>query len=242
VHTVALLMAGGRGDRMRASGVDLPKPLVPVRGVPLVEHNLHQLLRHGVRHVVVAVPAAEPSIESFVTARLAPMTEAAGGKLRILVETTPLGNIGCAGQLHGLSDAVLAVYADNLTTLDLQAITTHHENSGAALTLATHSEPFKLPYGRLEIVDGRVVGYAEKPTIQVPVCSAITVLGPAALAALPADRPTGLADLTSALLERGESVSAFPHDAAWVDVNDATGVQRAERVLDENPHDFAPRR
>jgi NDP-sugar pyrophosphorylase family protein len=195
-----------------------------------------------VLEVVVAVPAAEPSIERFVSTRLAPIATEAGAQLRVLVETTPLGNIGCAGQLHGAADAVLAVYSDNLTTLDLRAITAHHQDSGAALTLATHLEPFRLPYGRLEIVDGRVVSYAEKPTIQVPVSSAVTVLGPAALAALPADRPTGLVDLTCALLDRDEPVVAFPHDAAWVDVNDATGVQRAENLLDANPHEFAPRR
>lgn len=228
-------MAGGRGERMRASGVDLPKPLVPVRGVPLVAHNLHALLRDGLRDVVVAVPASEPDVGAYARGPLAALARDAGATLEVLVEDVPLGNIGAAGRLHGRAEALLVVYADNLTSLDLGAVLRRHADSGAALTLATHEEPFRLPYGRLEVVDGRVVDYAEKPVLRVPVCSAVSVLGPAATAALPADRPTGLVDLTRALLARGEPVAAHVHDAAWVDVNDAAALARAEALLEGSP-------
>lgn len=224
---------------MRASGVDLPKPLVPVRGVPLVERNLHQLLRHGMREVVVAVPVVPETVGAYVRERLDPSARAMGARLRLLTEATPLGNIGCAGQLSGLADAVLVVYADNLTTLDLTAVLRHHDHRGAALTLAAHDQPFRLPYGRLEITAGRVTAYAEKPTISLTVSSAVSVLGPAALTVLATGRPTGLVDLTTELLRRGELVTAYRHQAPWVDVNDAADLRRAERLVDEHPGDFA---
>jgi NDP-sugar pyrophosphorylase family protein len=238
VATVALLMAGGRGERMRASGVEVPKPLVPVRGTPLIEHNLRQLLRHGLDEIVVSVPGDGGPIGEYADGRLAAVASAAGARLRVLAEEVPLGNIGCAGLLHGEWD-VLAVYADNLTSLDLGDVLRHHGESGAALTLAAHDEPFRLPYGRLEIADGSVVGYSEKPTISVTVCSAVVVLGPDATAVLPPDRPAGLVDLTVDLLRRGLRVSAYRHAAPWVDVNDADGVRRAEALLDEHPALFA---
>jgi NDP-sugar pyrophosphorylase family protein len=231
-------MAGGRGERMRASGVDVPKPLVPVRGVALAEHNLRQLLRHGLDDLVVAVPGGDGPVARFAEGRLAELAAEHGARLRVLAEERPLGNIGCAGQLHGEGD-VLVVYADNLTTLDLGAVLRHHAESGAALTLAAHDEPFRVPYGRLELADGRVVGYAEKPTIAVTVCSAIAVLGPGATGALPADRPTGLVDLTVELLRRGLPVAAYRHEAPWVDVNDASAVERAEALLDAHAAEFA---
>lgn len=238
MSAVALLMAGGRGERMRASGVALPKPLVPVRGVPLLERSLCQLIRHGLLDVVVAVPTEPTVIGEFVQGRLTVVARAAGARVRVLTETTPLGNIGCARQLQGQADPLLVVYADNLTTLDLGAVLDHHRCSNAVLTLAAHDHPFRLPYGRLELVGDRVTAYAEKPTLPVTVCSAVSVLAPAAMAALPAGRAAGLVDLTTTLLRAGELVTAFRHAAPWVDVNDADGVRLAERLVDEQPDDF----
>lgn len=239
MRTTALLMAGGSGTRMHASGVRLPKPLVPVRGVPLIERNLHQLLRHGLVEIVVALPAVAPLLADFARERLQPLAAAAGARLRVLAEPVPLGNIGCAGAMQDVADPLLTVYADNLTTLDLRAILGHHADSGAALTLAAHDERFRLPYGRLDIVAGRVTAYREKPTMALTICSAVSVLGAAAMAALPADRPTGLVDLTEELLRRGEIVAAFRHAAGWVDVNDAAALHRAEQLVAAHPAEFA---
>src|SRR4051812_28872012 len=118
-------MAGGRGERMRASGVALPKPLVLVHGTPLVEHNLLQLLRHGFDDVVVSVPGPGGAVGGYADGRLTELASEAGARLRVLAETTPLGNIGCAGLLDGEGD-VLVVYADNLTSLDLRDVVRHH--------------------------------------------------------------------------------------------------------------------
>lgn len=224
---------------MRASGVDLPKPLVPVAGVPLIEWNLRALLRHGLDQVVVAVPGGDSAIAGYAQERLAPAAAAAGADLRVLSEATPLGNIGCAGLLRGEGD-VLVVFADNITALDLRALLNHHLASGAAMTLASHDEPFQLPYGRIELAAGdQVVAYAEKPELAVTVCSGTAVLSPVATALLPPDRPTGMADLARELLRAGLPVGAFRHQAPWVDVNDAAAIPRAERLLEQHAAAFA---
>ncbi len=241
MRTVALLMAGGRGERMRASGIDVPKPLVPVLGIPLIERNLSQLLRHDVNDVVVTVSTSEPDVIGFATGRLTDMAEAAGARLRVQTETQPLGNIGGAGLLRDVADQVLVVYADNLTTLDLTSLLQRHMHLAPALTLASHTEPFRLPYGRLEIVDDRVVSYTEKPSMGIDVCSAAVVLGQPALKALPHDSPTGLAELTTELIARGEFVAAFRHEAAWVDVNDSSALISAERLVTSHPELFGAR-
>jgi NDP-mannose synthase len=225
---------------MRASGVELPKPLVPVAGVPLIEWNLRALLLHGLDQVVVAVPAGDDAIAGFARERLAPAAAAAGASLRVLTEPTPLGNIGCAGLLRDAGD-VLVVFADNVTVLDLRALIDHHLASGAAMTLASHDEPFQLPYGRLELAGGDwVVAYTEKPELAVTVSSGTAVLSPAATGLLAADTPTGMADLARELLRAGLPVRAFRHRAPWVDVNDAAAIPRAERLLEQHAAAFAP--
>jgi len=220
--------------------VELPKPLVPVAGVPLIEWNLRALLLHGLDQVVVAVPAGDDAIAGFARERLAPAAAAAGASLRVLTEPTPLGNIGCAGLLRDAGD-VLVVFADNVTVLDLRALIDHHLASGAAMTLASHDEPFQLPYGRLELAGGdRVVAYTEKPELAVTVSSGTAVLSPAATGLLAADTPTGMADLARELLRAGLPVRAFRHQAPWVDVNDAAAIPRAERLLEQHAAAFAP--
>jgi NDP-sugar pyrophosphorylase family protein len=219
VRTIALIMAGGGGSRMSASGVAVPKPLVPVSGISLLERNVSRLQRLGFDQIVVSVSARAASIRAFIADRLPQVSE--------LVETEPLGNIGCAGQVD--ADVVLVVYADNLTDLDLNAIVEHHLADGAALTLAIHDESFRMPYGRVRVSNAGVVGYDEKPVLTVTVCSAVAVLGRRALRVL--NGPMGLVDMTNALIKDGERVAAYPHQAPWVDVNDADAILRAETLI-----------
>jgi mannose-1-phosphate guanylyltransferase len=232
-------MAGGRGERMRRSGVDAPKPLVTVAGTSLLERNVRVLLHWGFDRIVVSTPSAEPSIGSHVEA-LQPVVAAAGGDLRTLTESEPLGNIGCAGLLRGHARHVLVVFADNLTSLDLRTVVQGHRDSGAGLTLAAHEHGVRVPYGRLDLEGDRVVGYTEKPTVQVTVASAITVLGPEALAALPGDEACGLVDLTRRLVHDGVLVRAHRHEADWVDVNDSGGLEAAEALVRRHPEFFLP--
>ena len=115
----ALIMAGGSGDRMRASGSIVPKPLVEVMGVSLLERNLHQVFAAGFDHVCVSVSHATPEMGHFVRTRGLQIARAWGATLTLIEEQQPLGNIGCAGQLQGTASHVLVVYADNLTAIDL---------------------------------------------------------------------------------------------------------------------------
>ena len=133
--------------------------------------------------------------------------------------------------MAGTADEVLVTYADNLTTLDLRLVLARHRASGAALTLAAHEEPIRLPYGELEVEGGEVVGYREKPEWRPLVCSAVSVLGPAALDVPRADAPTGLVDLFHGVRRAGGHVVAFPHAAPWIDVNDAAAIRRAGELV-----------
>jgi NDP-sugar pyrophosphorylase family protein len=235
---VGLLMAGGRGERMRASGIETAKPLVSVRGATLLERNLFALLRAGLRQLVVSTPAEIPELARFVVERLMPTASSAGARLDLLEEREPLGNVGCAGLLRDRSDDVLVVYADNLTSLDLASVLRRHTGERATLTLAAHAESFRLPYGEMTIADGRVLAYAEKPSRSIPVCSGVAVLAPRALEAIAPEGPTGLVDVATRLISAGESVVAFEHDAPWVDVNDAGQVERAEALVAANAEEL----
>ena len=239
--TPALVMAGGEGTRMSGSGIAVPKPLWPVAGVPLLEHNVRRLLAAGCDHVHIAVAEHDRPVRAFITEVLTPLCRDHGVGLTEVTERVPLGNIGAAALVPTPSDGLLVVYADNLTTVDLPAIVADHAATGADLTLAAHREPFTMPFGELVVADDdptRVTTYREKPTPSFLVSSAVIVIAPSAVRLLPAGQAIGISELANRVLASGGAVRAWHHDALWVDVNDATAAARAEGVVRDHAEAF----
>ena len=237
----ALIMAGGRGDRMARSGVAEPKPLVPVAGVTLLEWNLRLLIGSGIDRVVVSVAERDARVRQFVADRLGLIGERAGVAVDELVEEPPLGNIGPAGLLAGSVDSLLVVYADNLTGVDLCQIYDDHLADDVDLTLAAHREAFAMPFGELTVDvahPDRLVAYTEKPTHVLLVSSAVMVLGPRAIERAGAEVPLGISQLAQALVDEGGQVRLWSHDAPWVDVNDRAAIERAEALVAHHPDLF----
>jgi NDP-sugar pyrophosphorylase family protein len=236
---VGVIMAGGQGLRMQTSGAQTIKPLVTVLGAPLVERNVMSLIRSGivdVRVVVATGPRAEP-IAVWCVDRGVALLAAAGGRMTVVKEDEPLGNCGglALATRGDLADAVL-LFADNLTDLDLASLVRTHRERGAALTLAVHDEPFRLPYGVVDVADGVVTAYREKPTLSVSVSSGVAVASLAARELLAG--PAGLSDLANNCVRAGHAVLAHRHSARWVDVNDTDKIEAAESMIRSAPAAF----
>lgn len=238
---VALVLAGGRGERMARSGRTLPKPLVPVAGRPLLGHALARLAEHGVTDVRLAV-ARESGDAVFAYALAA--FRGTFVHLGLLREEEPLGTAGALGRLAGVPGDVLLVNADVLTDLDLSALVAAHERSGADLTLAAHFEAWRLPFGALETdAAGRVLRYDEKPTLRRRIASGVSVVGEAARDLVgPGGERLGVPELVARALDAGLAVRTFEHEASWIDVNDEEALARAEARLAEDPDAFGAAR
>ena len=107
------------------------------------------------------------------------------------------------------------------------------EVAGAA-TIATHHQPFPIPFGMLEMAGPRVVAYREKPQLSLPISSGTYVLGRRAIDRVPAGRRFDLPALIDALLQADEAVLAYPHREPWVDVNDEAALAHAQRLFDRS--------
>ena len=236
--TLAVIMAGGRSARMRATAGPVHKALVPVLGVALLERNLCTLLAQGFRDVAVAVSAHEPDVERWVLGRGRALATAVRARLDCLKETSARGTIGAVAGLDASGRSLLVVNVDNLTALPLGKLVASHEAAGAAMTIASHVEAMRAPCGELRIADGMVTEYLEKPVTRFPASSGTYVLGAKAVTLLDDGRRWDAPDLVSELIARGERVCAFPHDAPWIDVNDRPALARAERLLAEQKDAF----
>jgi NDP-mannose synthase len=236
----ALVMAGGRSERMRAGGSGLHKGLRTVLDAPLIEHNLRALLRFGFTRLFVAVSAREEALMAWVHGHGRFLVESNSATVETLVETQPLGTIGAVAGLPREIDDVVIVSVDNLTSLDLRQLARFHRQHRAAATIATHVQPFPIPFGMLELTGNRVVAYREKPVLPVPISSGTYALHRRAIDRVPAGCRVDVPDLIEALIEADETVLAFPHQEPWIDVNDEAVLAHARRMFSEEGRQGPP--
>ena len=217
----AVIMAGGEGTRLRAVTGELPKPLVPLLGRPLMEHILRLLRGSGVTEVCAAVKYRAEEIE----ARFGDGS-ALGMKLLYRVEREALGTAGAVRNCADFvgNEDVLVLSGDAACDFDLRALFQAHRERGAAVTLALARCPEPLRYG-LAVTDGEgwIRAFVEKPdwghVVTDLVNTGIYVLSPRALAAIPEGVPFDFGrELFPLLLRRGEKLLGVAMEGYWCDV------------------------
>jgi NDP-mannose synthase len=216
--------------RMRTEGDGTHKALLPVDGVVMAEIVLLAVLAHDFRSLAVAVSAEEPELLAFVSDRLKEIAARHDAELACLVETAPLGTIGAAGTVTASEDGLLVVNVDNITAIDLRDLVRSHVASSATMTIASHEEPFRMPFGELEIDGSLVRAYREKPLHYYPVSSGTYVLSKGAIAQITPGERLDIPVLFERLAVRGLSVGVYKHAALWIDVNDHEALRRATRL------------
>jgi len=225
----AVLQAGGRGERLREVSGDVPKALLRVGGVPMVERLLRQLLQAGVLRVTVITGWKADAIERYLGSLEGLPADL---DLRVLREADARGNVGSLAQLTRDDGApVLLCFADLVTDLDFAKLAQRHRESGVAVTLASHWESHRLTLGELATEGERVVGYTEKPVKRFQICSGIAMFEPVVLDLIDGERPFGLVDLVRAALEHGHRVVHWEHGAFWRDVNTPDALQEVGRAI-----------
>ncbi|MEO7202448.1 MAG: NTP transferase domain-containing protein [Candidatus Tumulicola sp.] len=232
-------MAGGRSTRMRATAGPAHKAMIEIGEISLIERNVRQLLGFGFRTLGVVVSSAEKELHEFVVGRIAPIAAESSAQLSVFVEAAPLGNIGFVGTIKNVDD-VLVTYVDNLTGIDAKALLAHHRQMAYDLTIATHVESVPLPYGVLQLRDGLVVGYDEKPVTNFVISSGTCVVGRRARDLMPQGVRVDARELFRVCSNAGVRIGAYLHTALWVDVNDAGATQRASDLMKLHPAFMRP--
>ena len=224
----ALVMAGGRGSRLRG---DVPKPLARVLGVPLVELALRRLHRAGLRDVTLALGHGAEEVRAHLRAwRDAPLQP------ELVVEEQPLGTLGALGLLPADGRAVLATNVDLVTASDPRALLEAFAAGRGELLLATRAERHRLRFGEvLADADGRVTDYLEKPEKSWRIAAGTCLVGPATRALLSRGERLDGPELVRRALAANLLVVAHPDEAPWVDVNDADDLRAAEELLRQHP-------
>jgi NDP-sugar pyrophosphorylase family protein len=230
----ALLLAGGKAERLGEAAQGLPKPLVPVAGFPLAEYTVARLVAAGVDRVVVACRAGQE--DAFVNA-----LGGLGAEIEPVGEDEPLGRGGglrLAAASRRESGSVLALNGDELLDVDFAALLGEHERSGAAATIVVAQ--VRSPFGVVDLAaDGAITGFREAPQLPDWVNSGVYALGEEALERLP-ERGDHEQTTFPELAAEGK-LRGFRHEGVWLTVNTPKDLRAAEAFMAEHP-EWRPRR
>ncbi len=232
----AVILAGGRGARLQPFTTVLPKPLMPIGDLPILEVLIRQLVRAGICDIVLAVGYLSSLIEAVIGDG-----ERLGARIQYSREQQPLGTAGPLSLVSDLGDSFLVMNGDLLTTLDFQALIQFHQQRAATATLATFRKQYTIDLGVLT-VEGQdsVVGYTEKPSLELVVSTGIYVFEREVLAELIPGERLDLPDLIRALIARDRPVSAYPFDGIWLDIGRHDDYQQAIEQFERARHLFLP--
>ncbi len=233
----AVILAGGKGTRLAPYTTVLPKPLVPVDDMPVLEVVIRQLIRAGFLDITLTLGHLGTLIRAFLEAHQGLTREAT---VRFVEEEQPTGTAGSLTLVPGLDDTFLVMNGDILTTLDYGRLVECHKRSGAALTIAGHRKHVKIDLGVLHLDPGgtRVVGYEEKPEFDYPVSMGVYVYEPRVLPYIPRDTYFDFPSLVLKLLEAGETVACHPSDDIWLDIGRHEDHAAAQAVFEEHRTQF----
>jgi NDP-sugar pyrophosphorylase family protein len=220
----AVILAGGKGTRLLPYTTCVPKPLVPIGDrFSILEIVMHQLSHFGFRRVTLAIGHMGPLIRAFV---------GDGGRwgldVNYLEETSPLGTIGpLLGALHTLPEHFLVMNGDVLTDLDYGKLLRQHMASKAPVTVATYAREVRSEFGVLDIQEGEIIRFREKPVFDFMVSMGIYGFSRNTLKNYAPGQPFGFDDLVLDLLARDQHPSSFHFNGYWLDIGRPEDYDRA---------------
>lgn len=219
----AVILAGGKGTRLAPYTKVLPKPLMPIGDMPILEILLRQMKLAGVDEAILAVGHLSGLLRAFFQdgADL-------GLKISYSYEAQPLGTAGPLSLIPGLNETFLVSNGDVLTNLDISALVAAHRSSSAAATIATHTRRVQVDLGVIELNgSNEIIGYHEKPTYQFNVSMGIYVFEPRIIQYIPRGCYLDFPDLVLRMIQCGEHVNAYPFDGYWQDLGRPDDYEQA---------------
>lgn len=222
----AVVLAGGRGTRLRPYTTILPKPLVPIGDeFSILEIVLRQLVHRGFGRATLAIGHQGALIQAVVGDG-----SQWGIEVDYTTENEPLGTIGpLVGILDRLPEHFLVLNGDVLTDLDYADVLRDHAQAGGSLTIATYQRQVDVDFGVLQVEGDVVVGFEEKPKLGYSVSMGVYGLSRGTLASYPVGRPLGFDQLVLDLLGGGKRPHAYHFDGYWLDIGRPDDYDRANQ-------------
>ena len=222
----AILMAGGKGERLRPLTEYTPKPLLKVGDKCIIDYNIDRLINYGVRHLSVTVNYLKEQLEEhFAKPR---------GKVQVNTVREPkfLGTIGSVKYVEKIyNDTVLLMNSDLFTNIDYEDFYLHFKEHDADMSIAAVPYTISVPYGIFELDGRNVKGVLEKPTYNYYANAGIYLIKRELLNLIPKDEFYNATDFMEMLLQMGYKVIRFPLNGTWIDIGNPQEYQKAKELV-----------
>ena len=232
----AIILAGGKGTRLAPYTTVLPKPLMPVGDMPILEVVIRQLARHGFNDLTLAVGHLAELLMAYC---------GNGDKFNVRLdysrEEQPLGTAGPIALVPNLTDSFLVMNGDLLTTLDYTEMVKFHRKRSALATIACYQRDVKIDLGVIEMdSDNWVTNYIEKPTYHYAVSMGIYIFEPEILQYIPHGQRLDLPELVLQMVKVGQKVNVFNFDGYWLDIGRPDDYEAAVNEFSSHRSEFLP--
>lgn len=218
----AILMAGGKGERLRPLTLSTPKPLLKVGDKAIIDYNIQALRGVGVTDINVTVNYLAEQLEAHFE----------GTEVKCVRETSPLGTIGSATLVDIPEQGdTLVMNSDLLTTIDFEEMYLHHRAEEAAVTIAAVPYGVSVPYAILATDGSRVTALEEKPSYSYFANAGIYIFANSLLRSLPESTRTDAPDLIESAIAQGMKVTYFPINGMWIDIGSPTDYAHACQLM-----------
>lgn len=223
----AVLMAGGRGERLRPLTDTRPKPLLPLGGKPIVEYNIDRMVSFGIDNITLSVRYLGEQIKACFGDG-----SGKGVHIRYVDEDRPLGTLGAVSKIrHFTHDTVLVMNSDLFTNIDLGEFYAHFLESGADMSVASIPYNIAVPYAVMQTEGGLIRSFEEKPTYTYYSNGGIYLIRRQVLEELKENEPCDATDLMQRLLDEGRRLTYFPIVGYWIDIGKPEDYKKAQEFI-----------
>lgn len=222
----AVMMAGGKGERLRPLTENTPKPLLPVGDKAIIDHNVDRLISYGVQHISVTVNYLKEQIEEHYR-------ELRNGvQIQTVREPKFLGTIGSIKFVPKFyNDTTLVMNSDVFTNIDYEDFFLHFQQHDAEMSVAAIPYNVSIPYGILDLDGRNIQGLLEKPKYTYYANAGIYLIKRRALDEIPYDAFFNATDLVEKLILEGKKVIRYPLNGTWIDIGNPQEYQKAQDLV-----------
>lgn len=230
----AVILAGGIGTRLKPFTMTIPKPLMPLGEMPIIEVVIRQLKRDGFDDAVVAVNRLKELIQAFLGDG-----KRWGLSVAYSVEDKFLGTAAPLKQIDSLEENFLVINGDTLTTIDYRKMFEFHCGNGAAATVATCRRELKVDFGVVDKDEsGLLKGFTEKPSYSFEVSMGVNAFNKRVLKYIDRDKRLDLPELILRLKDKGEKILIYPFEGEWLDIGHMADYEAANRIFERDRGKF----
>ena len=219
----AVIMAGGKGERLLPLTENVPKPMLHVGDRPLMEFIVQQLKASNIGHVNVTLHHHSEKITKYFGDG-----SDFGVNITYTTEDRPLGTAGGLGLMDTPKETLLVINGDILTQVDFRSMFSYHREQGADLTVAVQRAGIQVPYGVIDCEGTTVLSLEEKPEVSFLVNAGIYLVEPQIISLIPFNEKYDMTQLIQKLVGNGLKVAAFPICEYWIDIGQHEDYQRAQ--------------